>query len=231
MTEEISFHSVSPACSIISFFALSLRSSHLAARECLGEGRGRSKNSLLTRQETEAAVTINCDRFGNMIPADGERRCTVSALYTSWLPSRPANPSFYPYARERERASMGSTSCYATPRHVATGFVARNDKSVLFDVRVPPLPRVKFIIMFCMYVPPSDALAATMRHFRKPTDAFPARPANNEDNSEDPTGGGEGPAVRPVRVCEVNTAAFALGQNRRLIVRNFALWRETARYL
>lgn len=146
----------------------------------------------MRQDETEAAVTINCDRFGNTIP-DGERRCTVSALYTSRLPSRPTNPSFYPYTKDRERGRE-SSQVYSTPRytmlcHAATGFVTRNDKSVLFDVRVLPLPCVKFIIMFCMYVPTSDTLAASIRHFRKPTDAFPARPANNEDNSEDPTGG------------------------------------------
>lgn len=67
-------------------------------------------------------------------------------------------------------------------RHRQSGFVARNDKSVLFDERVPPLSsRAKFIIMFCMTCDRPDALAATIRHFRKATDAFPARLTHNED--------------------------------------------------
>lgn len=88
-------------------------------------------------------------------------------VVTEPLVDRKPSPSFLLYA--------------SLFRHRQSGFVARNDKSVLFDERVPSPLAPKFIIIFCMYVSPPDALAVTIRHFRKATDVFPARPMYNED--------------------------------------------------
>lgn len=74
----------------------------------------------------EAATTVNCDQLNNTVPVHCGW-CTVSALCTSWLPSRScpqALPLILPYA--------------SLFRHRQAGFVARNDKSVLFDERTPP---------------------------------------------------------------------------------------------
>lgn len=62
-----------------------------------------------------------------MVPVHGGW-CTVSALCTSWLPSRlcpQVLPLILPYA--------------SLFRYRQSGFVARNDKSVLFDERAPLL--------------------------------------------------------------------------------------------
>jgi len=132
---------------------------------------------------------VDCDRLNNTVLVHS-RWCTVSALCTSWLPSRSCSqalPLILPYV--------------SLFRHRQAGFVARNDKSVLFDEHAPPPSRAEFIIMFCTYVSLPDALAATIRHFRKATDAFPVRPSDNEDT--------EPHSLRhTTRVCEVNIFVF-----------------------
>lgn len=111
-----------------------------------------------TRQEA-ATTTVNCDRPNN---GSGRRWMVYGFRFMYLVATEPlVSASPPPHSALCEPISPPSVRLCCAKRQKR--FVRRACTS---------LSRTKFIIMSCIYVSPPDALAMTIRHFRKATDAF-----------------------------------------------------------